>query len=926
MPHSHKILSTIPAINRKHMMKTPALKLLTLLLLATATGLFAQTLPEIQFEKYELPNGLNVILHEDHSIPVVTVNTWYHVGSKNEKPGRTGFAHLYEHLMFEGSEHHNSDYGKEIEKIGGSDNASTSEDRTNYFETVPSNYLETALWLESDRLGFFLPTMTQEKLDLQRDVVKNERRQRIDNQPYSKAYELTLDAIYPDEHPYSWPIIGSMEDLSAASLEDVKDFFRTFYVPNNASLCISGDFDPVQTKQWVEKYFGAIPPGAPIDRIDQWVPQLDGIKRVEAEDRVSLARLHSIWPSPPQYAPGDAELDLFANVLASGKTSRLYKALVYDQQIAQDVSAYQQSNEINGTFNIDVTAKEGHSLEEIERAVDTVLRDVLEKGITPAELKQAQTGYEAGFVRSLQRGAGIADRLNNYNTYLGDPGRFQWDLDRYLKATVADVQKTARQYIDLNRRAFVNIYPMGDLAAAQTDIQRDAMPSAAAEPSFAPPAIQQATLSNGMALLLVEKHQLPLVQVNYILKSGWASDPADKPGSARLTAELLDEGTKSRSALQIAEQAKAMGASLGTSSSFDGSFVTLNVLKRTLNEGLALMTDVLFNPTFPQEELERQRQMYLGRIQQESRQPGTVAQKTFQRLLYGNSHPYSQPATGSGTEASINAITRDDLVNFYKAHYFDKHAALVVVGDMTLTEAKDQLEKAFKTWKPMDVPVVDIPPPPAAKGTRIVIVDKPNAPQSVIIAGHAGVKRSDPNYDALQVVNNAFGGQFGSRLNMNLREQKGYTYGAGSGFGARRGEGPFVMSAQVKTDVTDESVSEMIKELQLLAGTKPLTENELRESKDNLIKGYPQDFETYNALAGQLNQIALMDLPLDEWSGYVAKVSAVDNAMAARLANEYLHPADLLIVVVGDRAKIEDDLRKLKVGEVSVVGLQDLQL
>ncbi len=907
-------------------MRRPTLGLLTIVLLATATSLFTQTLPEMKFEKYELPNGLDVILHEDHSIPVVTVNTWYHVGSKNEKRGRTGFAHLYEHLMFEGSEHHDSDYGKEIEKMGGSDNASTSEDRTNYYETVPSNYLETALWLESDRMGFFLPTMTQEKLDLQRDVVKNERRQRIDNQPYSKAYELTLNAVYPDKHPYSWPIIGSMEDLSAASLEDVKDFFRQYYVPNNASLCISGDFDPAQAKQWVEKYFSAIPPGVPLDRMDQWVPQLDGVKRIEAEDRVSLARFHSAWTSPPQYAPGDAELDLFANVLASGKTSRLYKTLVYDQQIAQDVSAYQQSSEINGTFNIEVTAKEGHSLEEIERAVDAVVREVLEKGITPAELKQAQTGYEAGFVRSLQRGAGIADRLNNYNTYLGDPGRFQWDLDRYMHATAADVQKAARQYIDLSRCAIINIYPMGDLAAAQTDIKRDAMPTAAAEPSFSPPVIQQATLSNGMKLLLVEKHQLPLVQVNYILKSGWASDPADKPGSARLTAELLDEGTKTRSALQISEQAKAMGASLGTSSSFDGSFVTLNVLKRNLKEGLNLMTDVLFNPTFPQEELERQRQMYLGRIQQESRQPSTVAQKTFQRLLYGTHHPYSQPATGSGTEASIKAITRDDLVNFYTAHYFDKNAALVVVGDMTLAETKEQLEKAFKAWKPMDAPVVDIPPPPATKGTRIVIIDKPNAPQSVIIAGHVGVKRNDPNYDALGVINNAFGGQFGSRLNMNLREDKGYTYGAGSGFGARRGEGPFLMSAQVKTDVTDESVAEMIKELKLLAETKPLTETELRESKDNIIKGYPQDFETYNALAGQLNQIVLMNLPLDEWSTYVSKVSALDNATAARLAKEYLHPSDLLIVVVGDRVKIEADLRKLNVGEVSVVGLQDLQL
>ena len=326
---------------------------------AMQTETQASSLPEIKTEKYVLPNGLNVILSEDHSIPVVSVNLWYHVGSKNEKAGRTGFAHLFEHMMFQGSQHMDQDYFAPLEKVGAVVNGSTSEDRTNYYETLPSNYLELAIWLESDRIGFLLPALTQKKLDNQRDVVKNERRQRLENQPYGKVYDLLPSLTYPNDHPYSWPVIGSMADLSAASVEDVSEFFRTYYTPNNASLCITGDFDPVQVKKWIEQYFGSIPPGPAIDRLKSWVPELDGVRRALVEDNVELPRLYYVWHSPAQYQPGDAEMDLLANILTSGKTSRLYQALVYEKQIAQDVSAYQASQELGSTFNIEVTAAQG---------------------------------------------------------------------------------------------------------------------------------------------------------------------------------------------------------------------------------------------------------------------------------------------------------------------------------------------------------------------------------------------------------------------------------------------------------------------------------------------------------------------------------------------------------------------------------------
>jgi len=886
-----------------------------------AIGASAQTLPPIKFEKYELPNGLDVILHEDHDIPMVAVNVWYHVGSKYEEPGRTGFAHLFEHMMFQGSEHHDAEYFAPLEKVGGAVNGSTTEDRTNYWENVPSNYLELALWLESDRMGYLVPAMTQEKLDNQRDVVKNERRQSYDNQPYAKAEELLLPLVYPDDHPYHHSVIGSMADLSAASLEDVSNFFKLYYAPNNASLCIAGDFDPAEAKKLVEKYFGPIPPGAPVDRMTDWIPTISGERRTVAEDNVNLPRLYYAWPTPGYYKPGDAEFDLLANALTSGKTSRLYKDLVYDKQIAQDVTAYQESHELNGVFRIEVTAKEGHTLAEIEKAVDAVLADVLNSGITQTELDQAKTGWKTGFVRRLERTGGFggrADKLNEYNTFLGNPDRFQWDMDRYSNATVAGVNGFVKKYISLTNRAVMHIVPQGSLMAAEEPAGMDLTkePNPMAEPTFNPPTIEHAELSNGLKVLVVENHELPLVQTNLVINSGWAADPPDRPGAGSLTAELLDEGTKTRTALQIAEEAKSLGANLGTNSSRDGCGVTLNCLKSKLDESLALMSDVVLNPTFPKDELERVRKDYLGRIIQESKQPFTSAFKSFLRELYGADHPYGQPYTGSGTEKSIKALTQQDLVNWYNANYLPNNASVIMVGDITLDEAKTKLEKAFKGWKPGTVTASEVPDPKPLAKTRVCIVDKPGAAQSVIVVGHFGMKRSNPDWLATDVMNNVFGGQFTSRLNMNLREDKGYTYGAGAFFLGTRGLGPFVAYAQVQSDVTKPAVQEFIKEMRDITTTRPLTDEEVKDSKANMVKSFPNQFETLGGVAGQLVQMLRFNLPEDEWQTYVSRVNAIDGATATKAAKEYLHPDDVLIVVVGDRAKIEPGLKELELGDI----------
>jgi zinc protease len=879
----------------------------------------ASSLQDIKFEKYTLPNGLDVILHEDHSIPMVAVNVWYHVGSKNEKVGRTGFAHLFEHMMFQGSKHHDKDYFEPLQKVGGSVNGSTTEDRTNYWENVPTNYLEVALWLEADRMGFLLPAMTKVKLDNQRDVVKNERRQSLENQPYAKAYDLIPSLLYPRDHPYSWPVIGSMEDLSAASLEDVSEFFKTYYTPNNASLCIAGDFNPAVAKKLVEKYFAPIPAGPPVDRLQVWTPQLDGIRRAVQEDQVSLPRVFMAWHSPAWYSPGDAEVDILSGILTFGKTSRLYKALVYDQQIAQDVQAAQISQEISSAFLIQATAREGHTLEELEKAIDAELNQILAKGITQEELTQLHNTSEAQSVRSLALIGGFggrADRLNEYNTLLGDPGKFQWDLDRFLKATTANVLDYAKQTLDLNRRVILHVVPQGKLTPKETQLDRSVQPKGAPEPSFAPPKIQRTKLSNGLSILLAEDHKLPLVQLNMVLKSGWAADPKDRPGAGALTAELLDEGTKNLTAIEISKAAQAIGANLGTASSFDGSVVQLNVLKKHFDNGLSLMSDIILNPTFPAEELERQRKIYLGRIQQEAKDPGIAARKTFLRVLYGPEHPYGQPCTGSGTESSIKAIQREDLLKYYNANYLPNNATVVIAGDITLEEAKAKLESAFRTWRSGDISQNEIPPPPQISRTKIYLVDKPSAAQSVIYAGNLGIRRNDPDYIAAQVLNRAFGGKFTSRINMNLREDKGYSYGSRSSFMDARGVGAFFVSAPVQTQSTKESVVEIIKELHDVSEKRPLTEDELADAKDNLMKGFPQQFQTLPTIAGLMAELVLYDLPDDYWVKMLNEINAVTAEIATKAAKDHLHPDQMLLVIVGDRQKIEPKIRELNLGEI----------
>ena len=550
-------------------------------------------IPELKFQKFTLANGLDVILHEDHATPIVGVNVWYHVGSKDERPGRTGFAHLFEHMMFQGSKHFDKVYFGPIQSVGGRLNGSTAMDRTNYWETVPSNYLELALWMESDRMGFLLPAMTQAKLDNQRDVVKNERRQSYENRPYGLVHETILAALYPPDHPYSWPTIGSMKDITEASREDIAEFFRRYYHPANASLCIAGDFDPAEAKRLVEKYFGPIPAGPKVVHPKPWTPELKEEKRIRMTDRVGLARVYIVWPTPRHFTPEDAALDVLGHVLAGGKTSRLYRALVREKQIAQDVQAYQDGQELTSEFAVVATVRSGHTIAEVEAAVGRGNRPHQGRtahgrgnGAGPQHLR-SPPGAVAGIGQRVRR---AGRPLNLYNIYTGDPGYMAKDFGRYSSVDAAKVTQMAKRFLGPGR-VVVEVVPGSEVSiqpnplvaaeAARAEMAkelplplrepfspkvaaegagRESLPEGAAEPKFSLPPVKRATLSNGMQLLLVEKHELPVVNLHVVFPAGRANDGQRTPGLAEMTAAVWDEGTAKRSAEEIASELGGMGA------------------------------------------------------------------------------------------------------------------------------------------------------------------------------------------------------------------------------------------------------------------------------------------------------------------------------------------------------------------------------
>ncbi len=896
----------------------------------------AAEIPRIKFKKYTLANGLEVILSDDHRLPLVAVDLWYHVGPANEEPGRTGFAHLFEHMMFQGSRHvRANEHIRYLEGAGSSDfNATTDFDRTNYFETLPANQLELALWLESDRMGYLLDKLDQTNLATQQAVVRNERRETLENQPFGIVEEALYHKLFPATHPYYGEVIGSHADIQAAQLEEVKSFFKLYYAPNNASLTIVGDFDESTVKQWVEKYFGRLKRGPQVPKISATTPPITAERRAVVTDQVELPRVYMGWITSPIYRAGDAEANLAAQILAGGKSGRLYKRLVYEQEIAQDVSIQLQPLLLGSIFELYVTTRPGHTAAEIERVIDEELERFRSEGPDEKELERARNTIETEIIRGLERlggFGGVADRLNQYNHYFGNPDYLQQDLLRYRRATTASVKAFATQQLTTQRRAVVYGLPgKPDLGAdvptpknepALTGQRAESInadepwraqpPKPAADRPLHLPVPKSFQLSNGLTVIYDERPGLPIVAANLVVATGSDANPPDKPGLASFTVAILDQGTTTRSALQIADEAAQLGATLRTASSVDASRVTVRSLKKNFSAALALLADVVLHPDFPQAEIDRQRASRLAELAQRRENPAVVADQVMVAALYGPHHPYGYPEIG--TQAAIQAATREDMVAFWQSNFVPDNAALIVAGSITAEELKALAEKQFGGWQGRRLPQTELGAP-ATTAARIIVVDKPDAPQTQLLVATIGVPRSTPDFAALEVLNAALGGLFSSRINLNLREAHGYTYGAWSAFIYRhRSPGPFWIRAGVRTDVTAPSVAEIFKELRRIQESAPTSE-ELELARASRIRSLPGEFETSGGAAADYSDAFVFGLGLDYYARLPAELAAVTSAAAYAVAKKYLRPDSLVVIAVGDRAKIEPELVKLDLG------------
>jgi zinc protease len=884
----------------------------------TATG----DVPKIVFEKYTLPNGLQVILHVDRKLPMVHVNNWYHVGSKNERLGRTGFAHLFEHMMFEGSKDANGKYFGFIEKAGanlfeGGVNGTTNTDRTNYFESVPSASLDYVLWLESDRLATLTDVLTKEKLDNERDIVKNERRQGLENQPYGRWFMLITENLFPFGHPYAHTVIGSHEDLTAASVDDVKDFFKTYYTPNNLSLAVTGDFDVAEAKRLVEKYYGPIPPGPALDRPRHWIPPLEAQKIVEVKDRVPQERTYFAWPSPAFFDPGDAELDLVSLILTDGLSSRLNKTLVYDKQFCSDVVSFQNSMEIAGGFVIRATARPGASLPVIEQTVTDEIGRLAKEGPTSAELDRAKTKWEFQYVTGLERIGGFggkADLLNQYNTFLGDPDKFAADVQRHRGATADDVREAVAKWLDTRNRLLVRFHPERSEREANAAVDRSQQPALGADRPFRAPEVKSAKLDNGMDLLVVERRDLPKVAVTLATRAGSMDDPSGKEGLASLEVETIKRGTKTKKALEIDDALGDLGTSIEGAANPEYSTLTFEVLQRNLAPALAVLADVARNPSFPQDEVDREKKKRLDALAQAENEPNAIARRVGQILAFGPSHPYGHP-TG-GFPSTVEKLTPEDFSRFHDLYWRPGGSALILVGDISLAEASELAKRDFGSWPGGAPPAATIPPPHPVGPGEVFLVDRPAAAQTVVAEILPGPARNGPDYYALSLANQVWGGAAGARLGMNLREDKGYSYGVFSFPFPYSKYGMWRAAGGVQTNKTRESVVEFQKELKFIAGEKPISDKELTEAKHERVRGYAQQFESMGRVAQQITELWAVGLPMSELQREPDELEKATLESVNAAARKYAAPSGATLLLVGDLSKIESGVSELNLGEV----------
>jgi zinc protease len=880
----------------------------------------APVAPLIAYERFTLSNGLQVIVHSDRKAPVVAVSVWYHVGSKDERPGLKGFAHLFEHLMFNGSENYNNEWFAPMEEIGATDvNGTTWFDRTNYYQTVPTPALDRVLFMESDRMGHLLGAIDQKKLDEQRGVVLNEKRQG-DNEPYGKMEYSLLAGLFPEGHPYRWSTIGSEEDLNAAKLDDVKAWFSKAYGASNAVLVLSGDIDVATAKPLVQKYFGDIAPGTPLSKRQSWVPVRSENTRDVIYDRVPQTRISRNWAVPGYRERDKTLLELATSIFGGGKTSRLYQALVFEAAIATSASMSVQEQEIASISELEINVRPGGDAAAAEALAEKALETFLLNGPTKDELERIKVVIRASVLRGLERVNGKASSLASGALYADDPDHGSKELAWVEAATIEDVRDAARRWFGKGWHQ-ITVRPFGALQADANGLDRKGgLPAVGTMPELKFPQLEEATLSNGMKVVLAPRANAPLVSVAMLFNAGSAGDPVDRPGLSNLTMNMLDEGAGGRDALSLAAAAESLGANLRAGSSLDSSTASLSALTDKLDPSLGLLADIVQRPAFASGDLERLRRNQLASIAQEKAQPQALALRILPPALYGENHPYGKPFTGSGTEASIKAITPADLQSYASAWLRPDNVTLYAGGGVTMAQLKPLLEKHFGSWRAASVAKGSKAAltAPVAKSARLAIIDKPGAEQSYILAGRISGGSNSPAYFAEQIANDVLGGAFTARINMNLREDKHWSYGAFSFMPDALGPRPWLILAPVQTDKTVESIGEALREIREFKSTKPATAVEIdRQIKSN-VRSLPGAFETVSSLVGSMVSNAALGRKPDFVGEVKQKYESVTPAQIAAAATDVFRTDDLLWVVVGDRSKIEAGLRKLNLGPVEI--------
>jgi predicted Zn-dependent peptidase len=866
----------------------------------------------IDYMKFILPNGLQVILHEDHSIPIAAVNVWYHVGSKDEQIGKTGFAHLFEHLMFEGSEHHNTSYFAPLQKIGASLNGSTNPDRTNYWEDVPANYLEQALWLESDRMGFLLEALDVERFDVQRDVVKNERRQSYENRPYGMTRFQMQPHLFPPPHPYAWLTIGSPEDLDNADIEDVKDFYRKFYTPSNASLAIAGDIRMNETEKLVRKYFDGLSPAPPVTRIKRQDSGLAGAVDIVMFDNVELERLTVAWPGVPRLHSDESALTILAEILSGGRSSRLDRSIVYEKEMAQSVYAFSMAAEIAGEFDIDITVSPGVE----KRAIEEILYEELYKfstyGPTSDELSGAKTRIVSYYTRSLERIGGFggrADRLNAYNIYADDPGEINRVLEKYGAVTEEDVKRVCAHYLGSTRVA-VWVSPAKSHYSIGAPIDRSKLPKGKKPVIFVPPVPERADLPSGVPVLSVYRSQLPLVAVGVVVPSGSTTDSSEMPGLGFVTGNALMEGTQKLGRDEFAEAFESMGSHLAIQTGREHSVLAFGSMKQHWQSALQLLVEVLKEPGFPAEGVDRVLRDHSTALRRIADDPVSISERLIRGKLFGQETPYGHPI--SGTLESVARIRHEDIVDFHGTGALSNigQMTLIVVGDVTQEEVLDIAGPIFRGGSASREHEGSGGQSFAtSRSSTIWLVDKPGAAQSVIrIASGLPLSRLHEDYVPMLVVNYILGGDFSSRLNMNLREDKGYTYGYRSSIDWYKAGAAMIVGGSVHSGVTVAALKETLMEITDLVDSRLISSRELEDAKASLVRGFPASFETSSHIAGRLEDLVSYGLNDDDFQNSVQAIKDLSLRDVRRVAASCLNSHPDVITIVGDRKLIETDL------------------